>query len=334
MTLRNLVTDVEGILVGNAHDEKVDSGTTAIIFENRSVASYHVMGGAPGSRDTDLLQPENTVSQIDGLFLSGGSAFGLDAGTGIQAALREKGIGLEVFDQIIPLVPGAILFDLANGGNKDWGKYPPYRELGYQAAQNAAKNFELGSSGAGFGALVAGLRGGLGSASTCLENGITIGALVAVNAIGSPVVANTAHFWAAMHEVGNEFGGRGSPVPLPVRADELILKYHARITPGTNTTIGVIATDAALSKAEAKRLAVSAHDGFARALWPAHTPMDGDLIFAVATGTRPAPADMAEWTQMCAVAGSTMARAVARGIYEADNNKNDQFPSWKKKFNL
>ena len=314
---RNLITDVDGILVGNAHDEKFKTGTTALVCQKASIASCHVMGGAPGTRDTDLLLPENTVEEIDALFLSGGSAFGIDAGTGIQAALREQGRGFDVAGQKIPIVPGAILFDMINGGNKDWGEYPPYREMGNAAAKSASTSFRLGSEGAGHGALVAGLKGGLGSASTVLESGITIGALVAVNALGSPVMGKSGRFWASPFEKGNEFGGLGLPETMPQNADGLSIKFREEMKAGTNTTIAIIATDAALTKAEAKRLAVAAHDGFARAIWPAHTPLDGDLVFAVSTGTRPKPSGMNEWIDLCALGASTMSRAIARGIFEA-----------------
>ena len=332
MTLQNLITDVKGVLVGNAEDKTAITGTTAILFESSAIASCHVMGGAPGSRETDLLSPENTVEEIHGLFLSGGSAFGLDAGSGLQRALREQGKGFEIGPHKIPIVPGAILFDMINGGNKDWGDYPPYRELGYQAANAAAKHFSIGSAGAGYGALVAGLRGGMGSASAKLASGATIGALVAVNALGSPVIGDSGHFHAAAFERDGEFGGLGLPHPMPKASDHINIKFRNRLEAGTNTTIGVIATDMTLTKAEAKRLAVSAHDGFARALWPAHTPLDGDMIFAVSTGTRPRPADINEWIDLCALASSTMSRAIARGIYEADGNSNTDFPSWKQKY--
>jgi len=328
MKQHNLITDVDGIRVGNAHDAKLKSGVTAILFDEPAIASCHVMGGAPGTRETDLLDPANTVEKIDGICLSGGSAFGLDAASGVQAALREQGRGFDVGGQRIPIVPAAILFDLINGGQKNWGRYPPYRELGYEAASHGARWFDLGSTGAGHGALVAGLKGGLGSASLVLENGVTIGALAAVNALGSPVIGSSGHFRAAAFEKNSEFGGIGLPAKLPKDADEIAIKFREAIQPGTNTTIAVIATDAALTKAEAKRLAVVAHDGFARALWPAHTPLDGDIVFAISTGTKPAPADINSWIDLCAHASAVMARAIARGIYEASSAPDDIFETW------
>lgn len=325
----NLITDVEGLLVGNASDEEAKTGVTVLLCEKPSTASCHVMGGAPGSRDTDLLSPENTVGEVDALFLAGGSAFGIDAGSGAMAALKEMGRGFQVADQRIPIVPGAILFDMVNGGNKDWGEYPPHRELGHQAVKAAAESFGLGSHGAGTGALVAGLKGGLGSASVSLPGGGTIGALVAVNALGTPCIGNSRHFWAAPFEQESEFGGLGLPHPLPPEANELKIKFREEIAAGANTTIAVIATDIALTKAECKRLAIAAHDGFARALWPAHTPLDGDMVFAVSTGRKPAPGGLDHWIDLCALASSTMARAIARGIYEATPQENDIFPCWK-----
>lgn len=328
---QNLITDVEGLLVGNAEEVDIKTGTTVLVCESPATASCHVMGGAPGTRDTDLLAPENTVEEVDAIFLSGGSAFGLDAASGVQSALRKQGRGFEVAGQRIPIVPGAILFDMINGGNKDWGEWPPYRDLGKKAAQNAGRDFELGSKGAGHGALVAGVKGGLGSASTCMPDGSTIGALVAVNALGSPVMAETGRFWAAPFEKGEEFGGLGQPESLS-GADRINIKFREAMKAGQNTTIAIIATDATLTKSECKRLAMVAHDGFARALWPAHTPLDGDMVFGVATGKKPKPAGMNDWIDLCATASSTMARAIARGIHAARKHENDLFPCWKEKY--
>ncbi|MFM2280436.1 MAG: hypothetical protein RLZZ444_2667, partial [Pseudomonadota bacterium] len=206
---RNLITDVAGLSVGNAEDSGLKSGTTVILCDRPATAAVHVMGGAPGTRETDLLEPHNSVQEIDAVVLSGGSAFGLDAASGVQAALREQGRGFAVGPALVPIVPAAILFDLLNGGNKDWGVYPPYRELGYAATRAAAATFATGSHGAGTGALTAGLKGGLGSASTVLENGITVGALAAVNALGSATWPGNRHFRAAGFEIGDEFGGLG-----------------------------------------------------------------------------------------------------------------------------
>ncbi|WP_439272142.1 P1 family peptidase [Pseudochrobactrum sp. HB0163] len=328
---RNLITDVSGLRVGNAQNKTIKTGVTAILCEHPTVAAVQVLGGAPGARETDLLEPHNTVQQVNAIVLSGGSAYGLDAASGVQAWLRERKIGFEAAGHTIPIVPSAILFDMHNGGDKNWDQYPPYRELGYEAAQNAAAEFALGSHGAGAGALVAGLKGGLGSASHKLQNGITTGALVAVNAVGSVTIGDNAHFWAAPFEHHNEFGGLGYPSPLPADAVELRIKFR-NASPQANTTIGTIATDAQLTKAQAKRLAIAAHDGYARAIWPAHTPFDGDLIFALATGASGIEPSIDDFIDLCASAAATMARAVARGIYLASPEENDLFPCWQQRF--
>ncbi len=322
---RNLITDVAGLKVGNAADARLKSGVTAILCDDPAVAGVQILGGAPGTRETDLLEPHNSVEAINAIVLSGGSAFGLDAASGAQAALRERGIGFDAFGHTVPIVPAAILFDLVNGGDKDWGRYPPYRELGYEAACNASVEFALGTAGAGAGATTAGLKGGLGSASTRLANGITIGALAAANAAGSMTVGSTRHFWAAPQEIGDEFGGLGFPHPFPPDAQDVVLK---RVGPIQNTTIAVIATDAVLTKAEAKRLAIAAHDGFSRAIWPSHTPVDGDLVFALATARSGIALSAVDAIELYAAAGATMARAIARGVFAATPASGDRVPVW------
>lgn len=324
---RNLISDVAGLTVGNAADDQLKSGVTVVLCERPVVAAVQVLGGAPGTRETDLLEPHNTVEAVDAIVLSGGSAFGLDAASGVQAALRERGVGFVVGDQRIPIVPAAILFDLINGGDKNWGRFPPYRDLGHEAVQRATADFAIGTAGAGTGALVAGLKGGLGSASTQLDNGITVGALVAVNAVGSVTVGRTSHFWAAPFEIGEEFGGRGFPSPIPDDARRIALKFRDNQV-GANTTIAVIATDAALTKSAAKRLAIAAHDGFARAIWPSHTPMDGDLVFAMATGGSGKTPGTDDVIDLGAAAAATMSRAIARGVFAATTAPNDLFPVW------
>ncbi|MCP4314797.1 MAG: P1 family peptidase [Hyphomicrobiales bacterium] len=330
---RNLITDVDGLLVGNAEDRDLKSGVTAILCEDAAVASVKVLGGAPGTRETDLLEPHNTVDAINAIVLSGGSAFGLDAASGVQAALREQHVGFEIGPHIIPIVPAAILFDLLSGGNKDWGLYPPYRELGHEAAVSAAREFAIGTAGAGAGALTADFKGGLGSASTVLENGITVGALVAVNPMGTVNIGGGPHFWAAPFECEAEFGGLGLPSPMPQAATNLRIKYREMTNPGlANTTIAAIATDAVLTKSEAKRLAVATHDGFARAIWPTHTPTDGDLVFSIATGKSGKTLDLDGFLDLCAAAAATMSRAIARGIYSAHEEPNDIKPTWQSIF--
>ena len=306
----NAITDVAGLRVGHAGNDR--TGTTVLVADAANVCAVHVMGGAPGTRDTDLLAPENTVESVDALFLSGGSAFGLDAGGGAQAALAAMGRGFAVADARVPIVPGAILFDLAGG--LPWDE-PPYRTFGRRAVESASGDFALGSVGAGVGATVGHeerglLRGGIGSASAVLSDGSTVAALVAVNAVGSPVQGR--HFRAARFERDAEFGGLG--VCTELEADRLPTKTRA--TEGANTTIGIVATNATLLKAQAKRLATVAHDGFAHALWPAHTPMDGDLLFALATNERPALSGSG-LLELGAVAAAVTARAIARGVWEA-----------------
>lgn len=325
---RNLITDVDGLYVGNADDQEINSGVTVILCDPPASAAVKVLGGAPGTRETDLLEPHNTVNTVNGLVLSGGSAFGLDAASGAQALLREQGKGFEVGPHRIPILPAAILFDLINGGDKDWGRYPPYRELGYQAAAAAAQDFAIGSHGAGLGALTATVKGGLGSASSVTADGHIVGALVAANPLGTATIGDTRHFWAAPFEIGAEFGGLGLPSPMPGDVSGLRIKFRELARGGANTTIAVIATDAMLTKAEAKRLAIAAHAGFARAIWPSHTPLDGDLVFALATGAsqrRPSPD---AFVDLGAAAASTMSRAIARGIHAARSDPRDLMPAW------
>jgi L-aminopeptidase/D-esterase-like protein len=307
---RNLLTDVAGIAVGNTEDLRLGSGVTVIVFDRPAVASVSVLGGAPGGRDTDLLAPHNTVEAVDAIVLSGGSAFGLDAAGGVQAALREQGRGVAMGNVRIPIVSQAILFDLMNGGDKDWGRFSPYRDMGYTAACAVGRDSALGSVGAGTGATTPTVKGGLGSASAVTPNGHTVAAIVAVNAVGSPTIGTGPHFWAAPFERNSEFGGRG----LPSSFDTTLRVKGGR---GTGTTIGLIATDAVLTKAQAKRLSIMAHDGLARAVLPAHAPLDGDTIFAAATGLRPLTQPVIELTELGHLAIQVMARAIARGVYEA-----------------
>ncbi|WEX75893.1 P1 family peptidase [Sinorhizobium numidicum] len=324
----NLITDVAGLLVGNAEDHQLKSGVTAVLCDPPATAAVQVLGGAPGTRETELLAPHNTVQTVDAVVLSGGSAFGLDAASGVQAALREMGRGFAVGPHRVPIVPAAILFDLANGGDKDWGRFSPYRDLGYEAVRAAAATFRTGSAGAGTGALTATFKGGLGSASAVLANGVTIGALVAVNALGSATIGETRHFWAAPFELGDEFGGLGLPVPWPKDAAVPRFKFRERQAAATNTTIAIIATDAILTKAEAKRLAIAAHDGFSRALWPSHTPLDGDLVFTLSTGASGKALLLEDFIDLSAAAAATMARAIARGVHDAAAAANDVKSCW------
>jgi L-aminopeptidase/D-esterase-like protein len=328
MAQRNLITDVAGVRVGQAEDARIGSGVTAIVFDPPAVASIDVRGGGPGTRESVLLDPAMTIERIDAIALAGGSAFGLDAASGVMAWLAEQGRGFPVRSARVPIVPGAILFDLLNGGDKAWGRYPPYRELGYAAAAAASDAFALGSAGAGLGATTVNLKGGVGSASAAAL-GFAIGALAVVNAAGSVTIGQGPWFWAAPYERDAEFGGRGLPSALP--ADALAVRTKGR--PGENTTLAVVACDAMLTKTQAKRLAIMAQDGFARAIRPVHTPLDGDVVFAAATGSRPLADPIGDLAALGAMAADVVARAVARAVYEAAALPfAGALPSWRHRF--
>lgn len=303
-----------GLRLGHAGDAGIASGVTALVFDSPAIASGIVLGGAPGGRDTGMLAPEMTVERVNALVLSGGSAFGLDAAGGAMAALLAEGHGFPIGSVRIPIVPQAILFDLLNGGNKAWGTMPPYWEWGRQAVAEAGNRVEEGSVGAGLGATTATLKGGFGTAHARTRRGITVQAFVAVNAIGSATIGNGPHFWAAPYEQDNEFGGRGWPASTPADALALRIKGHAA---EPATTIGAVVTDARLTKAQAHRLAVMAHDGLARAIRPAHAPMDGDTLFAAATGALALEDPILELTELGMLAGDCVARAVGRGVHRA-----------------
>ena len=323
---RNSITDVAELLVGNAENHRIKTGVTVLTASTPFTAAVHVMGGAPGTRETEALAPDRLVQGVDALVLAGGSAFGLDAASGIAAELRIRGRGFAVGDARVPVVPAAILFDLLNGGDKDWND-SPYTELGRAAFKAAGRNFALGTAGAGTGATTATLKGGLGSASLILPSGHTVGALVAVNALGAANVGDTANFWAAPFEIGSEFGNVGPAADYP--NDPFSIK---RLHPREATTVAIVATDARLSQAEATRLAVAAHDGIARALVPSHTLFDGDLVFAAATGTRPLADPPSDMLVLGHAAALTLARAIARGIYLAAPAPHDTVPCWSERF--
>ncbi len=336
----NLITDVAGLRVGNAHDDCAFSGVTVVLPDRPAVAALDIRGGGPGTRESDCIGLEGTVSEVHGLVLSGGSAFGLSAATGVQSWLAERKRGFDVGGIAIPIVPQAILFDMLNGGDKDWGPSPPYEHLGRTACDAAGHDFALGSVGAGFGATTASLRGGLGSASAHFEGDIWIGALVAVNAVGSTTIGETGAFWAAPFEVDGEYGGLVPQAPWPRPTDPPPLKGQPDDNGSApeNTTLGIVATNAQLTKAEAYRLAVMAQTGLARAIYPVHTPLDGDAVFALATGQSGEPR-AAQWSphrlaRLGAVGGDVMARAIARGVYHAAPAP-DRWrgpPAWKTKF--
>jgi len=315
--MKNLLTDIEGIAVGHAHDEALASGATAILFDTPAVAALDIRGGGPGTRDSALLDLANTVERIDGLALSGGSAFGLETGGGVQAWLAAQGRGFAIGDARVPIVPGAVVFDLLNGGNKTWGRFSPYRDLGFEAATNATSGvFALGNAGAGFGATTANFKGGLGSASAITLGGIKVAALAVVNAVGTVTVGDGPWFWSAPFEQNGEFGGRGLPQTFTPDMLAPRLKGADRASAGENTTLVVVATDAALTKPQARRLAILAQTGFARAIYPAHAPLDGDIVFAISLGNKPVD-PLYGLTQLGMEAANVVARAIARGVYEA-----------------
>lgn len=318
---QNLITDVTGLRVGNAQDDHIKSGTTVLTADNPFTAAVHVMGGAPGTRETDLLAPDKTVQQVTALVLSGGSAFGLDAASGVADALRAQGKGFQVADQIVPIVPAAILFDLTNGGDKSWDR-SSYYDLGKQALLQAKSDFSLGTHGAGTGATTASFKGGLGSASVITPSGHTVGAIVAVNALGDAIVPGTNHFWAAPWEINGEFGNHG-PAPTPP-TDWPKTKFSSQ-----NTTIAIVATDADLTQAQCTRMATAAHDGMARALVPSHTPMDGDLVFAASTNAKPLKDPALDPIHLGHAAATCLARAIARGVYHASPAPNDTVPPYR-----
>ncbi|MFK7856081.1 MAG: P1 family peptidase [Granulosicoccus sp.] len=336
---RNLISDVPGLLVGNAHDKTLKSGVTVLSAKEPFIACVDVMGGAPGTRETDCLAPDKLVEQVDALVLSGGSAFGLDAASGVCDALRSQSRGFAVGPVQVPIVPAAIIFDLLNGGESNWKKNP-YSDLGREAFDSASTVFDLGSFGAGAGATTATLKGGLGSASLRLPNGIVVGALVVVNPHGSAVVPGGKHFWAAPFELEAEFGGFGLPSsfdPYRLPKNEKLRAFQAlhdlpddpgHSPAGMNTTIAIVATNASLNKSQLKRLAVSAQDGMARAIVPSHTPFDGDLVFTVSVGDDSLSNSVIESMHLGHAAAVCLSRAIARGVYHAKAEEGDALPTW------
>jgi L-aminopeptidase/D-esterase-like protein len=322
----NLITDVAGLLVGHAADPRLRSGVTVVLPNARAACSVDVRGGGSGTRETDLLRPEAAMSGVDAVCLSGGSAFGLDAASGVMQWLAERGRGFPVRGHVVPIVPAAILFDLANGGDKDWGAEPPYRRLGHAACDAATGGaFPLGNTGAGFGAMAGKLKGGLGSASWQEADGLMVAALVAVNPVGSVLTPGNRGFWAQPWEQGDEFGGLNSAfardIDLGLAAESRIARPVPGGDVGGHTCIGVVATNSMLDKTGLRQVAAMAHDGLARAVRPVHTPMDGDTIFALATAAwqDQGAAVSRDWliARVGSIAADCMARAVARGVWSA-----------------
>lgn len=321
---KNLITDIAGLTVGHATDENVRSGVTTLLCSTAWSASVDVRGGGPGGRETDALSPENLVGRAHSVVLAGGSVFGLAAADGVAAALSIRGIGLQLRSGSphIPIVPSAVLHDLGNGGDKNWGLTPPYRDLGIRALDAADVDFALGSVGAGRGAMAGLIKGGIGSASLDLGEGLIVGALVALNSIGSALMPDGKTYWAWPFELAREFGGGGAPCePMdlsdPAPEDSRLLAL-GRLQAGANTTLGVVACNADLTTVECKRVAMMAQDGIARAVRPAHTPFDGDTIFALASAAVPLRVNQqraAHIGRIGSASADCLARAIARAVH-------------------
>ncbi|MDA0785433.1 MAG: P1 family peptidase [Proteobacteria bacterium] len=332
---RNAITDVTGLKVGSADDKDIRTGVTVILPDARAVAAVDVQGGGTGTRELELLRGDATLEEVDAIVLGGGSAFGLSAADGVMGWLAEQGRGFPVGDLHVPIVPGAILFDLMNAGDKSaFRSQPdtalPYRALARAAAGRAGLDVTLGNAGAGFGATTTGhdgrrLKGGQGTASLVLDDGVSVGALAAVNALGSVVANSAGQFLAGTLERGDEFGGLGGAPTIEI-PDHPLDKYGLRDSP-SNTTLAVVATDAVLTKAQAARVARMAQAGFARAIRPVFTPMDGDVVFALATGQVPISDPISDVARIGMAAADCLARAVARGVYMASGQ--GDWPAYK-----
>ena len=318
---RNLITDVPGLSVGQSEDHAARTGVTVVLCDAPARAAVDVRGGAPGTTGTDALDPAGLVDIVDAIALSGGSSYGLESGAGVTAWLGTRNRGFRIAPEAppAPIVPAAIIFDLANGGDKNWGLVPPYRALAMTAAERAGAEFALGNAGAGLGAVAGIYKGGTGSASASTDDGFTVGALAIVNSVGSPIIPYTDVFWAFPFERDAEFGARRLRSDFKSVEPVFPPDMKGAVRPGANTTIAIVATDADLSRVELKRLAIMATDGLARALRPAHAPFDGDTVFALSTAHR----RLGELRQISVMmlgnaAADCLARAIARGVYEAE----------------
>ncbi|MQA17236.1 MAG: hypothetical protein GEV09_24855 [Pseudonocardiaceae bacterium] len=323
------ITDVDGVLVGHHHriGDGWVTGTTVVLTPDGAVGGVDCRGGAPGTRETDLLDPSNLVERVHAVCLTGGSAYGLAAADGVMRWLEERGHGFRVGSgahEVVPIVPAAVLFDLPAG---QWGNRPD-AGFGYRACEAASGGRPAqGCVGAGAGARTGGLQGGVGTAGVSTPSGYTVGVLVAVNAAGSAVDAATGLPWAADHEVDGEFALRAPEPSEGGRAGAV-----APPEPPLNTTIGVIATDAALGKAQCRRLAGAGHDGLARALRPAHTMTDGDTLFALATGAGDPVADHRVLDELCAAAAACVARSVVHGVLAATAVPGSSVPAYRDRY--
>ncbi|MGH6828070.1 MAG: P1 family peptidase [Rhizomicrobium sp.] len=333
---RNLITDVAGLGVGQADDPKARTGVSVILPEARATCAADVRGGGPGTRETDALNSWNLVHSVDAVVLSGGSVYGLAAADGVAAWLggHDRGYALATAPGVprSPVIPAAILYDLANRGDKNWGLDPPYRALGLRAVESAGVDFKLGTAGAGYGAEAGALKGGTGSASFVTADGMSVGAIVAVNCLGSVVVPGTRNFWAGPFEIGKEFGGLGASANRVIDEDWGETKVNpARIGARTHTTIAVIATDVDLDIDQMKRVTIMAQDGMARAIRPVHSPFDGDVVFGLSTARRKITGRSADFTvtRLGAIAADVLSRAIARGVYEASLPAGMEGKTWR-----
>lgn len=322
---RNLITDVPGVLVGAAEDRSARTGATVILCTDSVSGAVDVRGGGPGTRETEILAADGLVGRAHAFVLTGGSALGLGAADAVSEALSSAKVGLSLHPGAphVPIVPAAVIYDLTNGGDKS--RVPSiYRELGVSALRAAEGNFALGSTGAGAGARAGIRRGGQGSASLDLGGGLIVGALMIANPVGSPYMPDGKTFWAWPFEIDGEFGGARPGPDIHTRdpfPDSGRLRAADKAMLGANTTIGVVAVSARLSPAESKRLAMMAQDGIARAVRPAHTPFDGDLIFCAATGRVEIP-DTDRHLAVAAMGSALadcVARAIARGVHAAQS---------------
>lgn len=322
----NAITDIAGLKVGHAQDDAVQSGVTVLTASKAITAAVDVRGGGPGIRESESLSPENLVGKADAIVLAGGSVFGLGAADGVAAYLSvaNQGMRLKPTSPAIPIVPAAVLHDLGNDGDKNWGLEPPYRRLGIEAAGKVDSHFALGSVGAGLGAMAGVLKGGIGTASLDLGDGLMVGALVAVNPVGAVHMPGSDVFWAWPYEIDGEFGGLRPDAAQPLAHDPVPdlsrLAALGRLSPGANTTLAIVAVNADLTTAEAKRMAMMAQDGLARAIRPVHTPFDGDVVFALASGEialDQGPSRAVQLARLGSAAADCLARAIARGVYTA-----------------
>ena len=315
---KNSITDIDGFLVGNAQDDKIKSGVTVFTRSTSFRASVSILGGAPGTKETDLLSPDKIMENIDGIVLAGGSAFGLDASSGVMDCLRIQNRGFDTGAINVPIVPSAILFDLKNGGLKDW-KINPYRDLGKKAFSNISDNFEIGSVGAGCGATTSVVKGGLGTNSIFYGDRIKVGAIVAVNSVGSPFFPGTNLLYSDF------FGEKKYQMERPPMT---ALINPTKLLTGEATTLGIVCTNVNFSKNDLNRIATSAHTGIARAIEPSHTPFDGDIIFSATSGTEPIVSKDKDLMLVCQLSALCVTQAVGSAIKAARKKKGDQLSCW------